>query len=66
MNSRFVCAALAALELLAGCGAAPPPQHAATPPGPRGFIASAPPGDTSFTPLRCVPNGPGYDCARTP
>ena len=66
MNARIPCATLALAGLLAGCGAAPPPAQAAAPPGPRGFIASAPPSDTSFTPLRCVPNGPGFDCTRKP
>ncbi len=36
-----------------------PKQH------PLGIISATPPADTSFTPLRCLPNGPGYECTRT-
>ena len=48
---------------LAGCTGptAPPRAVHAVPPG---ILASAPPGDTSFTPLRCVPTGPGVECRR--
>jgi hypothetical protein len=53
---------------LAGCTA---PGEAARqranippPPGPRGIVASAPPADSSFYPLRCLPDGPETVCKR--
>ncbi len=38
--------------------AAPPP------PGPQGILSSAPPADSSFYPLRCLPDGPDTFCKR--
>ncbi len=32
--------------------------------GPPGIISSAPPADSSFSPLRCHPEGPGEVCKR--
>jgi hypothetical protein len=52
------------LTALAGCAA--PSLHAAAPPPPppRGFLASAPPADNSFYPLRCRYDGPNTVCVR--
>jgi hypothetical protein len=66
---RALCLTLA----LAGCAPPPPGARARagddiTVPsqGPRGFLASAPPADPSFTPLRCRVVGPETVCARDP
>ena len=66
MNRRVVFGAMVLACLLSGCSGAPPHPQPEAAPGPRGFVASAPPADSSFTPLRCVPNGPGFDCTRKP
>ena len=66
--------ATALLGSLAACSVAPnpalrnrdisdrgnlPKEH------PLGILSSVPPADTSDKPLRCLPNGPGYECSRT-
>ncbi len=71
---RYLLATAGLLCCLAACSAARDPalrsrdasdsavlpkQH------PLGIISAAPPADTSFTPLRCLPNGPGYACSRS-
>jgi hypothetical protein len=68
MRHGFSCVSLCALTALAACS--PPSQaaldraHAPPPPGPRGILASAPPADTSFYPLRCKIDGPDTICKR--
>jgi hypothetical protein len=59
---------LSALLTLAACS---PPSAAALaranappPPGPRGILASTPPYDSSFDPLRCKFDGPNTICNR--
>ncbi len=71
---RRLLASLALLGSLAACSVAPNPalrQRDISDRGnlpkdhPLGVISAVPPGDTSFTPLRCLPNGPGYECSRS-
>ncbi len=58
--------------LIAAClGACTAPSEAArqrlaapAPPSPRGIVSSAPPADSSFYPLRCLPDGPNTICKR--
>jgi hypothetical protein len=63
LTAMSACLVGLGLGLLAGCAgqAAPAGTARATP---RGILASGPPGDPSFTPLRCVPTGPGLECSR--
>ena len=71
---RRLLATACLLGCLAACSAAPDPalrnrdisdrgnlpkEH------PLGVISAVPPADTSFTPLRCLPNGPGHECSRS-
>ena len=57
-----------AVLALAACAAPSPAarQRAAAPPppGPRGVVVAFPPRDSSFYPLRCLPNGEEIDCKR--
>ena len=61
------------LVSLAACSAAPDPEVRRRDTSdrgqlpkehPMGIISAVPPADNSFTPLRCLPNGPGYECSR--
>ncbi len=70
MRPEFFRSATAALALTVLAGCTPPSEaalaraHAPPPPGPRGILASAPPADTSFYPLRCKIDGPNTICNR--
>ena len=57
-------AALSVTACSAPTEAAKQRANAAPPPAPRGILASHPPGDTSFYPLRCLTYGPDTECKR--
>ncbi len=70
MRPEKLRSAIAALAITALAGCTPPSEEAlqrakASPPmGPVGILASAPPADTSFYPLRCRIDGPDTICKR--
>jgi hypothetical protein len=70
MRLTSACSAIALLAGVALAACTPPSEAAraramaAPPPGPRGIIASAPPADSSFYPLRCRIDGPETICKR--